>query len=181
LNTPIITTTESYPNLVLKYVTQQYQTAVVNAIKTCIGGENAVQGAVRFEKGVLSHKPDVVFIDYALNDRKNGLEKSKIAWENMINQALKANVKVVLLTPTPDTSEDILNANSPLAQHTRQIIELGKQYNIPVIDSYGTFKKMVQSGVVLNNYMAQPNHINTLGHDVVAKLIKPLFEIPSEK
>jgi Glycosyl hydrolases family 2/GDSL-like Lipase/Acylhydrolase family/Glycosyl hydrolases family 2, sugar binding domain/Glycosyl hydrolases family 2, TIM barrel domain len=176
LNTPIITTMDSYPNLALKYVTQQYPTAVVNAIKTCIGGENAVQGATRFEKDVLSHKPDVIFIDYALNDRRNGLEKSKIAWESMINQALKANIKVVLLTPTPDTKEDILNTDTPLAQHTRQIIELGKQYNIPVIDSYGIFKKMVQSGVVLNDYMAQPNHINALGHDVVAKLIKSLFK-----
>ena len=177
LNTPIITTFESYPLLVLKNVTNFYPTAVVNSIKTCIGGENAVQGAARFERDVLSHKPDVVFIDYALNDRRSSLEKSKIAWESMINQALKANVKVVLLTPTPDISEDIKNTGTPLAQHSQQIIELGKQYNIPVIDSYGTFKKIAEKESGLSKYMAQPNHINGLGHSIVADLFKPIFWI----
>ena len=136
-----------------------------------------MQGETRFQKDVLSHKPDVVFIDYALNDRRNGLEKSKIAWESMINQALKANVKVVLLTPTPDTSEDIKNTSTPLAQHSQQIIELGKQYNIPVIDSYGTFKKIAEKEQGLSKYMAQPNHINGLGHSIVADLFKPIFWI----
>ena len=95
----------------------------------------------------------------------------------MINQALKANVKVVLLTPTPDTSEDIKNTSTPLAQHSQQIIELGKQYNIPVIDSYGTFKKIAEKEQGLSKYMAQPNHINGLGHSIVADLFKPIFWI----
>jgi len=38
-------------------------------ICTAIGGENSSAGARRFESDVLVHKPDVLFIDYALNDR----------------------------------------------------------------------------------------------------------------
>ncbi len=49
----------------------------VNDIKTTIGGENAEQRAKRFTKDVLSKQPDIIFIDYALNDRKIGLERAK--------------------------------------------------------------------------------------------------------
>ncbi|MBK0383629.1 SGNH/GDSL hydrolase family protein [Pedobacter sp. SD-b] len=174
-HTPIVTTFGSYPLLSLWLITQKYPHAVVNAIKTSIGGENAEQGAKRFKRDVLSKQPDVIFIDYALNDRPIGLQRAKAAWESMIQEALDANVKLVLMTPTPDIKEDIKDPNAPLALHTRQIIELGEKYHIPVIDSYDAFKKMALEGVDLKIYMAQNNHINPKGHQVVADLIYKLF------
>jgi lysophospholipase L1-like esterase len=177
LNTPIITTFDAYPMLVLKNITETYKTAMVNVIRTSIGGENAEQGEKRFKTEVLNHKPDVVFIDYALNDRRNGLEKSKIAWESMIKQAIEAKIKVILLTPTPDLNEVIKDENTPLALHSNQIRLLAKQYNIPVIDSYLCFQNMANNGVDLKSVMAQNNHINEKGHGIVADLISALFKL----
>ena len=173
--TPLVTTFDSYPLLSLKLITEKYPYAVVNAIKTSLGGENAEQGAERFKRDVLSKQPDVVFIDYALNDRSIGLPRAKVAWENMIKEALKAKVKLILLTPTPDLKEDIKDPNAPLAQHTNQIIELGNRYHLPVVNSYAAFKKLVMEGADLKQYMAQSNHINAKGHEIVAELIMNLF------
>ena len=117
----------------------------------------------------------MIFIDYALNDRGIGLERAKIAWESMIKETLKANIKLVLLTPTPDIKEDIKDPNAPLAQHTQQILALGKKYNVPVVDSYDTFEQLALDGVDLKDYMAQNNHINPKGHAIVARLIANLF------
>lgn len=174
-HTPLVTTFGSYPLLSLKLITEKYPYAVVNAIKTSIGGENAEQGAKRFKRDVLTKEPDVIFIDYALNDRGIGLARAKTAWEKMIKEALDAKVKLILLTPTPDAKEDIKDPNASLAQHTRQILALGKQYHIPVVDSYYAFKKLAMEGVDLNGYMAQNNHINPKGHAIVAGLIARLF------
>lgn len=174
-HTPIVTTFGSYPLLSLWLITQRYPHAVVNVIKTSIGGENAEQGAKRFKRDVLTKQPDVIFIDYALNDRGIGLERAKVAWEKMIKQALKAKIKLILLTPTPDIKEDIKDPNAPLAKHTQQILELGKKYQIPVVDSYDAFKKLAMDGVDLKQYMAQNNHINSRGHQIVANLIFKLF------
>jgi acyl-CoA thioesterase-1 len=173
--TPLVTTFGSYPLLSLKLITDKYPYAVVNAIKTSLGGENAEQGAKRFKRDVLSKEPDVIFIDYALNDRSIGLQRAKLAWEKMIKQALKAKVKLVLMTPTPDLKEDIKDPDASLAKHAQQIIELGKKYQIPVIDSYGSFKKLAMEGVDIKQYMAQNNHINPEGHQIVAHLIMNLF------
>ncbi len=117
--TPAIHTFQAYPMLVLKKVTEAFPTASVNCIRTAIGGENSEQGAKRFDSTVLNYHPDVLFIDYALNDRPIGIERARLAWESMIQKALKQNIKVVLLTPTPDLHENILSNDAPLENFQR--------------------------------------------------------------
>jgi acyl-CoA thioesterase-1 len=175
--TPIVNTLGSYPYLLWSKLNAKYPYAVINIIKTSIGGENSEQGEKRFKKDVLTHKPDVVFIDYALNDRNLGLERARTAWEKMIKAALKQNIKVVLLTPTPDVTENILDAKALLAQHTAQIIALGAKYRIPVVDNYQQFKNIKAGGQSLEPYMAQFNHINEKGHEIVAREIAVLFDV----
>lgn len=177
--TPHVSTLDSYPYLALKNVKDTYPHAVVNSITTSIGGEQSVQGAKRFKDDVLSHKPDVLFIDYALNDRRVGLKSAKKAWEKMIQEAIAYGTKVVLLTPTPDLNEDIQSPNSPLAKHSGQIRQLAKKYKIGLVDSYRLFQKIAKTED-LNTYMAQSNHINEKGHQVVAKAILDLFNSESK-
>ena len=100
--TPQVNTLSAYPNLFLQKLKSIYPFAVVNVIVTAIGGENSISGAERFEGDVLIHKPDLIFIDYGLNDRGPGLEKAYIAWDKMIKLAKGHGVKVILLTPSPD-------------------------------------------------------------------------------
>lgn len=174
--TPDIKTMDAYPELTLQYVSKIYPNAVINAIKTCIGGENAASGAARFDATVLNHHPDILFIDYALNDRGMGLEKAKLAWTQMIEKALE-NIKVVLCTPTPDQKENILDTTTALYKHTQQIVALAKTYNIGLVDSYNAFRKLIVAGNDLQNYMSQVNHPNREGHEIVLKEIMKLFPI----
>src|SRR5690606_10770788 len=74
--TPIVNTLDAYPFQVLKGIKEHYPHAVINIINTSIGGENSVSGAERFDAEVLIHRPDVLFLDYALNDTGIGLETS---------------------------------------------------------------------------------------------------------
>ena len=89
--------------------------------------------------------------------------------------ALAKNIKIVLLTPTPDMEEDIKCDNTPLEKYSNQALALGKQYDIPVIDSYHIFKFFLARENNLNDYMAQSNHLNALGHKLVANEICKLF------
>lgn len=122
--TPIVNTLESYPFQLLKELKAIYPYAVINIINTSIGGENSISGEKRFISEVLNHTPDVLFIDYALNDRRIGLDQSYKAWSSMINKALKKNIKIILLTPSPDQSVDILKPNNELEQYAKQIKRL---------------------------------------------------------
>lgn len=174
--TPNVSTLEAYPHALLTKLKQLYPFAVINVITTSIGGENSEQGQKRMKNEVLIHKPDVLFIDYALNDRALGLERSGAAMEKMIRMALSKHLKVILLTPSPDISTDILKTDNPLQKHTEQLIQLAKKYNIGVSDSFGRFKMLAGKGEDLKAYMAQSNHPNKKGHQVIADVLFSYFK-----
>ncbi len=173
-DTPHVNTLASYPHLTLRGVKEEYPYAVINSITTAIGGEQAELGAQRLKTEVLSHRPDVLFIDYALNDRRIGLKKAKMAWEKMIREGLAYGTKIILITPTPDLREDIGSPDAELAKHSRQIRKLAEKYQVGLVDSYALFKKIAKKEA-LGNYMAQNNHINEKGHRIVADLILKYF------
>ena len=174
--TPVVNTLASYPYIVLEQIKSKYPFTVVNIINTSIGGENSESGQKRFESQVLNHTPDVVFIDYALNDRGLGLIRAKIAWEKMIRAALDKNIKVILLTPSPDQTVDIKNDQTILDQHARQIIQLSKYFNVGLIDTYAIFKNATKQGVALVDLMSQVNHPNANGHHLIADEIMKYFK-----
>ena len=174
--TPTVNTLASYPYLVLKDIKSVYPMTVVNVINTSIGGENSESGLKRFEADVLTHKPDVLFIDYALNDRGMGLERAKAAWEKMIRLALEKNIKVILLTPSPDQRVDIKDDLSILDQHANQIKELARSFQIGLIDTYALYKNKVKSGSNLVDYMSQVNHPNEKGHQMITDEIMSYFK-----
>ncbi len=174
--TPIVNNLESYPHLVYKELTAQYPFAVINLINTAIGGEDSKSGAQRFDMDVLNHNPDVLFIDYALNDRRIGLDSAKIAWESMIQKALAQDIKVILLTPSPDQKVDLKEDDTILDQHSNQIRELSDKYKLGLVDSYELFKKALVSGDSLPALMSQGNHPNEKGHTLIAKGILEYFK-----
>ena len=173
--TPVVNTFDSYPMQVLKIVKEKSPFAVINIINTSIGGENSLSGEKRFDSTVLNHHPDVLFIDYALNDRSAGLDKAAKAWSTMIEKALKRNIKVILLSPSPDQRVDILSPDNELEKHALQIKALAKKYDVGLIDSYEEFRNKVTSGEPITNYMSQVNHPNQKGNFLIANKIAAFF------
>jgi acyl-CoA thioesterase-1 len=169
-----VNTLQSYPNLMLKKLKERYPYAVINVIVTAIGGENSIKGQTRFESEVLVHKPDVLFIDYALNDRFSDLDKVKEAWEKMIKAALKRNIPVILLTPSPDQRIDIKDAANPLEPYINMIKSLAKDYMVGLADPNAQFRGVVEQGK-LKDVMASVNHPNESGHMIIVEELLPFF------
>jgi lysophospholipase L1-like esterase len=174
--TPVVNTLESYPYKVLQKLKAHYPYAVINVINTAIGGEESSRGEKRFESDILTHKPDVLFIDYALNDRRIGLDSAKIAWESMIQMAQEKDIKIILLTPSPDQKLDLKVDDTILDEHSNQIRALAEKYKIGLVDSYALFKKEIIAGVDLASLMSQGNHPNEKGHELIAGGIMAYFE-----
>jgi lysophospholipase L1-like esterase len=173
--TPLVNTFDSYPFQVLRELKNLYPYAVINVIVTAIGGENSEQGARRFKKDVLVHQPDVLFIDYALNDRKIGLQRSRRSMEKMIRTALRKKIKVILLTPSADEKVMLLQPGNELELFARQLTELAEKYKIGLADSYTQFRHIEEEKKDLHDYMAQSNHPNKLGHALIAGEILRYF------
>ena len=166
--TPVVDTFNAYPHLLHRGLKERFPYAVVNVVVTAIGGENAEAGAKRFERDVLALRPDVVTIDYALNDRGIGLSRAEIAWKAMIARAKASGAKVILLTPTPDTNAKLDDPNDPLNQHAEQIRRLARENSVALVDSLALFQARIHAGETLESFMSQGNHPNRKGHEIVA-------------
>ena len=174
--TPFVDTFHAYPHLLHRMIKERFPFAVVNVIVTAIGGENSVQGAKRFETDVLTHKPDILIIDYSLNDRAGGLESAAAAWEEMIQKALSQNIKVILCTPTWDNSYYRQDENwEQLVLHAKQVRALAEKYNIGLADSFEAFSRQVTRPEDLVQYLSHVNHPTKAGHELVAKEIAKYF------
>lgn len=175
--TPSIHEMQAYPHLLQAALCKAYPYAEINVIVTAIGGENSESGAARFDRDVLALHPDVVTIDYALNDRPIGLERAGKAWRAMIERAIAGGVKVILLTPTPDLSAKLNDPMDPLNQHAQQIRRLAAEYHIGLVDSLAAFKRAIAEGNRLEDLMAQVNHPNAKGHEIVARQMVRWFVV----
>lgn len=170
--TPVVDTFHAYPHLLHVKLKERFPAAVINVIVTAIGGENSVQGAARFEEEVLCHRPDVITIDYGLNDRGVGLERAETAWRSMIEKALKRDVKVILLTPTSDSTQRLdatAEEKQPLLDHAGQIRRLARQYDLALVDSLAVYERYATEQGSLTDLMSWSNHPNFKGHDIVAE------------
>lgn len=173
--TPVVDTFDAYPYLLHRQLKERFPYAVINVIVTAIGGENAESGARRFQRDVLALHPDMVTIDYALNDRGLGLARAEVAWRAMITMALKAQVKVILLTPTPDLNARMDDPSDPLNQNADQIRRLAAEYRVGLVDSLAQCRAYVQGGGRWADLMAQSNHPNRKGHELVARELADWF------
>ncbi|MEO0853808.1 MAG: GDSL-type esterase/lipase family protein [Cyanobacteria bacterium J06648_11] len=178
--TPEIRPFDSYPHLTHRLVQKRYPTSMTEFIRTAIGGEHSEAGAARFSRDVLSLRPDVVCIDYALNDRAIGLERAEQAWIRMIEPALSNGVKVILFTPTADLAADESSPDQSLPRHAQQIRELAERYDVGLVDSFTAFQQYGDEHGEVQQLMSQSNHPNRDGHSIVAGLLATWFIPPHE-
>lgn len=150
---------DAYPHLLHRALAARYPTAVINVHVAAVGGEDSSAGLARFQRDVLAMQPDVVLIDYALNDRRLGVDQARANLTAMVDQAHAAGTAVVLLTPTPDAQGDA----DALAAQAQMIRALAQARGVALADSAAAFAR---HGDVAR-LMATFNHPARAGHALV--------------
>lgn len=174
--TPYVNTFSAYPHLLHKLVKERFPFAVTNVIVTAIGGETSAQGELRFRSDVLPHRPDVLTIDYSLNDRGMGLKAAERAWSSMIEQALEQGIKVILCTPTWERAYYTQSeAWHKLVEHAEQVRALADRYDVGLADSFRAFEQRIAAPQDLAKYLSHVNHPTQAGHELVADEIAKYF------
>ena len=169
--TPQVEPFGSYPFMVWQGMNQRFPTAVINSITTAIGGENSVKGAARFERDVLPYHPDLLFIDYAINDRSVKVEDVEKAWRSMIESAKKNQIPLVLITPTGTRFDNFKDPANDLSVRVALIKKLGQEYDVPVADVSAAWQKTLDSGTPQESLLSQGLHPNAKGHEIAAQEI----------
>lgn len=174
---PMVDTFNAYPHLLHKKLKERFPWSVINVIVTAFGGENSASGAKRFETEVLVHKPDVITIDYGLNDQMFVQAEIEAYWCSMLEKAKKNDSKVLLLTPTWDVSFFCTDKPWKLNQCAAIIRDIADKNNVGLVDSFSEYEQYVQRGGDVTDLLSGINHPNHNGHELVATAIARYFPI----
>ena len=136
----------SYRAMVGKRLEAHYPEAHFTFLDAAIGGTSSNLGAFRLQRDVLDHRPDLVFIEFTINDHPYDVDDEKLAsYESITRRVLLeagAPVVLVILAVKPDLEPARRQPRPRDAKHK----EVAAAYNAPVADSVAYMNAEVQRG-----------------------------------
>ncbi|HEX2973624.1 MAG TPA: SGNH/GDSL hydrolase family protein, partial [Tepidisphaeraceae bacterium] len=86
-----ITAAEGWRPQTTQWLKEEYPKAELIEINAAIGGTGSDLGVFRFRRDVLEHKPDLIFVEFAVNDGGAAPEQIFRCMEGMVRQAWREN------------------------------------------------------------------------------------------
>ncbi|MDD4113370.1 MAG: SGNH/GDSL hydrolase family protein [Herbinix sp.] len=163
------TSNSCYAYLVYSWFKDKFPMSKVNYINAGIGDTTSRLGVARAKEDLLLHSPDVVFVEFSVND--NNDDRYMETYEGLIRNILlhTSNPAVILINSVAYDSG--INA-----QEIHNII--GKHYYLPIVSMKESIFVEIEKGR-LDAKMITPDylHPNDLGHRMLADVIINLLDM----
>lgn len=132
-----------------------------------ISGTPSLLGITRCQQDVLDYKPDIVFVEFAVNDSTD--DTSRMVYESLVRKLLQSETQpAVVLVIT------LMNSGYSAHVHMKQV---GKHYGLGVVSVYDAVQIQINQGKMQwSDYSADYAHPTTEGHAFVAELIGYYFD-----
>lgn len=157
-----------YAYLVYEWWKKSFPNATVSFVNGGIGGTTSHYGGARAWKDVLCYRPDIVTVDFSVNDDAN--EFFEETYEGTLRRLLAAPsdpAVVVLNNVFYDTGKNAQDYHNRIADH----------YGIPHVSIKDTVYPDVESGKIVRADITPDNlHPNDKGHRLVADEICKLLD-----
>lgn len=132
-----------------KWFQKQYPKAKVKGISAAIGGTGSDLGVFRLKGDVLEHKPDLLFVEFAVNDYGAPPERIKRCMEGIVRQTWKAYPDCDICFVYTITTRSIKNLQAGKLNRSDSVMEdVANHYNIPSIQLGLKVAQMVGEGKV---------------------------------
>lgn len=160
-------TTEIFAKLSADYFRSTYgTTGKVNYVNAGLSGTPSLLGLIRSDRDIFEAKPDVVFIEFAVNDGQDMMNKS--AFESLVRKALTQEQEpaVVLLFSMTETGYT--------CQNTMQLI--GMNYELPMISVPNALNPELEAGrMSWADWADDGSHPNKEGQKLYSEFIIHYF------
>ncbi len=140
----------------------------VTYINSGLNGTSSTIGLIRVDRDVLEHKPDIVFVEFAVNDSKDSM--SREMFESLILRLLQSESKpaVVLLFMSSETGYS--------CQGHMQVI--GEHYGLPMISiNDAVISEITENRMTWRDYSDDNIHPNDAGNRLVAECIAHYYKL----
>ncbi len=186
------------------YTTQlQQKMPGVTFINKGVGGNTTTLAARRFQADVINSHPDVVVIQFGINDSAVDLWKTPPATEPRVSLEtydahLRAFVtelraqgaQVILMTPNqmrwsapilekygfpPYRPDDVLGLTHILANYAAQMRKVAAEMNVPLVDIYALYDEPERKSGLCRDLLLDGMHPSRAGHVLVVENLEPVL------
>ncbi|MGN0384940.1 MAG: GDSL-type esterase/lipase family protein [Lachnospiraceae bacterium] len=169
-----------YASLLKKWWEEKFPDATIHFVNAGIGGTSSYYGVHRVEKDLLRYEPDLVVVEFSVNDGNDQFYKK--SYDNLVYRILSSEKEpaVMLLFMTMD--------NGTSAQDNDALV--GFHYKIPMLSYKNAVMPEIEAGNFTWKDISPDNiHPNDRGHAIIGEMFSVylndvynrLGKLPKEK
>ena len=153
-----------YARLTTDWLEQQFPNSKINYVNAGIGATGSFIGASRVDKDVLSHDPDLVFVEFSVNDTTQHTQLNKQSYAALLRRIWAHSTSPAIVTIAMTQQ----NGTSFQEQHG----EIVKMFDLPMISYKNTILNVIDKGHITWKDISDDDiHPNTPGHKLLSQLI----------
>jgi len=156
-----------YASRVTAWLAERYPLSRTSMINAGIGATTSQYGAARVQEDVLARRPDIVLVEYAVNDPQTELFAE--TFEGVVRRILSAPWKpalLVLYNVCYDTGDSAQELHERIAAH----------YNLPAVSVRDSVYRDIAEGKLTESSLTADHlHPNDLGHEYIAQIVEGLL------
>lgn len=157
---------ESYAYKTTELIKDMFDNQNITMINAGLSGTSSTIGLLRVDKDVLSKNPDIIVIEFAVNDGQDII--SKIAYDSLVKKCILSDSEpmVILLF---SVLENGYNCEV-------QMKEVGEAYGLPMISVNSSLESQLDKGTLSwSDYAQDEAHPTNLGHTMIAQYLSYYF------
>lgn len=165
-----------FPSFWKEMLQKKYPLARIEMINSGVSGDTTMDGVARLDWSVLSYEPDLVTINFGINDcvLRLGLEEFEMNFVEMVRRIRAGPGSEILLLSsqpleTPPYDRMVLD-------YYEAIERVAREMDVGFVDVYGAWMDRIKAGTPLSSLILPGlDHPNEAGHRIIAEELMKLF------
>lgn len=129
-----------------------------------IGATGSYIGVHRVDEDVLANNPDLVFVEFSVNDTTEATERNQNSYDSLLRKIwnYKSAPAIICVCMTQEDGTSFQDYHA----------EIAKSYDLPIISYKNTILAAIKDGMFVWDTISDDNiHPNIQGHDLLTKII----------
>jgi lysophospholipase L1-like esterase len=165
-----------FPSFWKESLAEKYPEAVVEMINSGNCGDTSMDGLARLDWAVLSYEPDLITINFGINDCALGLdlEEFEMNFVEMVRRIRAGpNSEILLLSSQPLETPPY---DRMVLDYYQAVHRVAREMDVGFVDVYGAWMRKVNAGTPLGNMILSGlDHPNEKGYRVIAEELMRRF------
>jgi len=163
---------ESYAGLLTKIMRSDIY-GDIQMVNAGVNGDDSSEALERFERDVLTHNPDIVVIQFGLNDSQNNLVNVRTFRSNIANMVSRLPVGCTAVLMTSNTFLDVggtdwKERSGTLDAYMAVLRDLSREKSLPLADVHAAWEHKLRSDRRhIEKLYVDPVHPSPTGHRLI--------------